>query len=64
MSNISKLVSAGAELEVDLIKGNVCIEGNIISTIEPFSDYVLSILTSGGIKPMIKKELEEKNNKD
>ena len=57
--NISKLVSTQEELKVDLIKGDISKKGEVISKIEPFSEYVLSILKSGGIKPMIKKELEK-----
>ncbi|WP_419770373.1 MAG: 3-isopropylmalate dehydratase [Candidatus Marinarcus sp.] len=62
--HISQLVSTGEELEVDLTDATVRKKENIIAHIEPMSDYVLSLLNSGGIKPMIKKELEKKTQKD
>lgn len=52
---IGKLVSSGDRLSVDLIKGIVTNEstGTVLHG-EPFSEYVLTILGNGGIKPMIR----------
>ena len=57
---ISTLVAKGDQLTVDIVSGQVKNEttGQMIQA-EPISDYMLNILTSGGIKTLIKKELEQ-----
>lgn len=60
--NISSLVENGETLSVDIEKGIVSNTNNQIAEIEPFSEYVLNILEHGGIKQLIKKQLEEKRN--
>ncbi len=51
---VTKLVSSGDRLRVDLAGGAIVNEttGATLRA-EPFSDYVLNILDSGGIKPMM-----------
>lgn len=58
---ISKLVQTGDCLSLDLYSGEIRREKSLIATAEPLSDYVLNILESGGIKPLIKQQLEAKN---
>lgn len=41
-----------------LQSGKISNEKGMIATAEPMSEYVMSILESGGIKPLIKKQLE------
>lgn len=57
--DICTRVRAGDELRVDVSSGNIM---NITSgekmIAEPFSEYTMSILSNGGIKSLIKKELE------
>lgn len=57
---ISKVVKQGDRLKVDIAAGKVTNEttGAALEA-QPFSDYTMNILASGGIKPMIKKQLEQ-----
>lgn len=57
---ISVIVKKGDRLKVDIAAGKVTNE-TTGATLEaqPFSDYTMNILASGGIKPMIKKQLEQ-----
>lgn len=59
-SGITELVKKGDMISVDIVSGEVSNErtGEIIKA-QPMSDYVMNILTSGGIKPMIKHQLEQ-----
>jgi len=59
--DISKLIQAGGSLSVDLHSGAITGEKGLIATAEPMSEYVLNILESGGIKPLIKRQLEAEN---
>jgi len=59
--NISKLVQTGDTLSLDLHSGEICLEKSLIATAEPMSEYVLNILESGGIKPLIKQQLAAEN---
>lgn len=54
---ISAIVKRGDQLTVDMTTGKVT-NGNTGATAQaqPLSDYVMNILESGGIKPMIKKQ--------
>ena len=59
---VAGVVSTGDTLEVDLGKGGV----HNLSTgtelkVQPMSGYVFDILESGGIKPLVKKQLAEMN---
>ena len=54
---ISKIVKRGDVLTVDMTTGKVVNETTGASAeAQPLSEYVLNILESGGIKPMIKKQ--------
>ena len=54
---ISKIVKRGDVLNVDMTTGKVVNETTGASAeAQPLSEYVLNILESGGIKPMIKKQ--------
>lgn len=54
---ISKIVKRGDILTVDMTTGKVLNETTGASgEAQPLSEYVLNILESGGIKPMIKKQ--------
>ena len=54
---ISKIVKRGDILTVDMTTGKVLNETTGASAeAQPLSEYVLNILESGGIKPMIKKQ--------
>ena len=54
---ISKIVKRGDVLTVDMTTGKVMNETTGTSAeAQPLSEYVLNILESGGIKPMIKKQ--------
>jgi 3-isopropylmalate/(R)-2-methylmalate dehydratase small subunit len=57
-------VSKGDVLRVDVASGQVINEttGAILQA-QPFSPYVMSILTSGGIKPLIKDLLQSQGIK-
>jgi 3-isopropylmalate/(R)-2-methylmalate dehydratase small subunit len=56
---ISRLVKKGDVLSVDISSGEITNEttGAALKAL-PMSDYVMNILTSGGIKPHIKNQLE------
>ena len=54
---ISKIVKRGDILTVDMTTGKVLNETTGASAeAQPLSEYVMTILESGGIKPMIKKQ--------
>lgn len=56
---ISKQVRRGDVLSLDLAAGRVTNQSNgAVIQAQPLSDYVLAILKSGGIKPMIRRENE------
>ena len=54
---ISEIVKRGDVLQVDMASGKVTNEttGATVQA-QPLSDYVMNILESGGIKPLIKKQ--------
>ena len=58
---ISSYVKKGDVLNIDIMSGKVTNEttGKTMQA-QPLSEYMFSILASGGIKPMIKKEMERK----
>lgn len=57
---ISTLVKKGDVLSVDAVSGKIANEtSGVNAQAEPFSDYTMHILASGGIKPLIKKQLEK-----
>lgn len=54
---ISKKVNRGDVLTVDMATGKITNETTgVASQAQPLSDYVMNILDSGGIKPLIKKQ--------
>jgi 3-isopropylmalate/(R)-2-methylmalate dehydratase small subunit len=56
---ISKLVKSGDVVTVNIETGKIDNETTGVSAqAQPMSEYVMNILASGGIKPMIKKQLE------
>jgi 3-isopropylmalate/(R)-2-methylmalate dehydratase small subunit len=57
---ISKLVNQGDILKINIETGkaqNLTTKGDL--DIQPLSDYVLNILQMGGIKPLVKHQLEQ-----
>jgi len=58
--NISKRVLSGATVQVDLLSGEICDETGKIAQAEPMSEYMLHSVESGGIKSLIKKQMEAK----
>jgi 3-isopropylmalate/(R)-2-methylmalate dehydratase small subunit len=54
---ILKLIEPGETISLDLKSGIIGNEKGIIKTAEPLSEYVLKILESGGIKPLIREQL-------
>jgi 3-isopropylmalate/(R)-2-methylmalate dehydratase small subunit len=62
--DIAKFVTKGDRLVVALDSGLVVNETTgATMQAQPFSPYVMSILQSGGIKPMIKKQLQGQETK-
>lgn len=60
--NISSQVSSGDMLIVDLAEGVVQNQGTGAELrAEPMSEYVFDILESGGIKPLVRKQLASLN---
>lgn len=58
---IHDLVKKGDMIKIDLSTGQVTNETTGVTTqAQPLSDYVLKILESGGIKPMIKSQYGQK----
>ncbi len=54
---ISGIVKRGDELTVDMTTGKVTnVTTGAVAQAQPMSDYVMNILDSGGIKPLIKKQ--------
>ena len=54
---ISEIVKRGDVLQVDMASGKVTNETTgATAQAQPLSDYVMNILESGGIKPLIKKQ--------
>lgn len=60
--NISSIIRDGDEISIELEKGHIqnLTTGQTIQAI-PLSSYILTIIHSGGIKPMIRKMLAEKS---
>ncbi|MDU4959297.1 MAG: 3-isopropylmalate dehydratase small subunit [Sporomusaceae bacterium] len=55
---ISKVVNQGDSVSVDIKTGNVVNETTgATAQAQPMSEYVMNILASGGIKPLIKQQL-------
>ena len=56
---ISKIVNRGDVIEFNMTTGTVVNQtsGQTMQA-QPLSDYVMNILASGGIKPLIKKQME------
>ena len=62
--NITEFVTKGDSLTVALDSGLVVNETTgAAMQAQPFSPYVMSILQSGGIKPLIKRQLQGQGNK-
>jgi len=61
--NISRLVKKGEILRIDFTTGQVVNETRGITTqVQPFSDYIMNILESGGIKELIRKQMAEQSS--
>jgi 3-isopropylmalate/(R)-2-methylmalate dehydratase small subunit len=59
---ISTAVSKGDELSVDVQSGRIVnvTNGTVIQA-EPISDYIMNILSSGGIKPMLSSQFANRS---
>lgn len=55
---ILKVVHTGDALHVNLLSGEIRNEMGVIAHIEPLSEYVFHILECGGIKPLIKQQMQ------
>ncbi|MHB9097702.1 MAG: 3-isopropylmalate dehydratase small subunit [Syntrophales bacterium] len=54
---IAKQVTRGDVLSVDLAAGTVInLTTGVSSTVQPLSAYIMAILESGGVKPMMRKQ--------
>ena len=63
-SEITKIVAEGDEVEVDIEAGVIKnITTGATAAAVPMSPYIMNILQSGGIKPMIRAMQEAKNCK-
>jgi 3-isopropylmalate/(R)-2-methylmalate dehydratase small subunit len=59
---IGTLVRNGDTVVVDIASGRIVNETTgAAAQAEPMSEYVMNILENGGIKPMLRKQMEEKN---
>lgn len=56
--NISQKIKNQDKIKIDLGTGNITKNSEIIAKGDAISEYVMDILKCGGIKPMIKKQLE------
>ena len=54
---IMKLVESGEMIRIDLSTGLISNDKGVLKAAEPLSEYVLSILQSGGIKPLVREQL-------
>lgn len=59
--SISQLIQTGDTLYVDMHSGEIRNQRGVIAIAQPLSEYVLTILESGGIKSLIKAELQAKH---
>lgn len=55
--NIASKITNGDFIELNLVSGQISRDGDIIAVGDAMSEYVMTILEHGGIKPMIKKQL-------
>jgi 3-isopropylmalate/(R)-2-methylmalate dehydratase small subunit len=56
---ISKKVSSSLMLEVDIVRGTVCIgETGETLSFPPMSEHAMAILRAGGIKPLLREKLK------
>ena len=59
---IDKIVTSGQDLTVNIEAGQIINETTgEVAQAQPMSEYVMNILASGGIKPMIKSQLEARS---
>jgi 3-isopropylmalate/(R)-2-methylmalate dehydratase small subunit len=55
---ISGMVTQGDELELDLAESRIVnLATRVTTAVEPLSDYVLEILSHGGIKPLLRQRM-------
>ena len=54
---ISSKIETGDLIDLDLTSGQISCEGQALAVGDALSDYVMTILEHGGIKPLIKKQL-------
>lgn len=59
--HISTLVKEGDLVNIDVFTGAISNTKGVLAKAEPLSEYVVHILESGGIKPLIKKQLEARS---
>ena len=55
---ITSFLKTGESLGVNLLTGQISTSKGEIAQAEPLSEYMLHILQSGGIKPLIKAQME------
>lgn len=59
----SAMVKKGDEVRVEFATGAITnVTTGASAQAEPFSDYTLNILSSGGIKPLIKQQIEQRQH--
>jgi len=57
-SGISEKIKTGDEITVDMVEGKIVIHGTgEIFSCPPMSEHAMSILSAGGIKPLMRKKL-------
>ena len=60
---IGSLVKNGDSIKIDVATGSIVNQTTgTMAQAEPMSGYVMNILENGGIKPMLKKQMEEKKS--
>jgi 3-isopropylmalate/(R)-2-methylmalate dehydratase small subunit len=60
---IGSMVKKGDNVSVDIKSGQIRNETTGLSVkAQPMSEYVMDIINSGGIKPLIKKQMENQNS--
>lgn len=61
--DICLLIKKGDLINIDFASGKITNETTgLVAQAEPFSEYTMNILSSGGIKPLIKSQMEQSLN--
>ncbi|MDD3342196.1 MAG: 3-isopropylmalate dehydratase [Sulfurospirillaceae bacterium] len=59
--HISTLIQHNDRVSIDVFTGVISNASGPLAKAEPLSEYVVHILESGGIKPLVKQQLEERS---